>query len=95
MSWSATRTLIGLPSASSTAAYWLKIAMPGPMMAWDRSTGATGLLMPPRVMSISASGSTALSSRMNSRRLTSSGVSVALAADEDDAGGKSVGTNSD
>ena len=42
MSWRAVRTLIGVPSASSTAAYLEKTAMPGPMMACDRSTGATG-----------------------------------------------------
>ena len=45
-------------------------------MAWLKSTGATGdtappfKSAPPRVMSSSASGSVAFSSRMNSRRLT-------------------------
>ena len=68
MSCSAVRTRIGVPSASSTAAYLEKMAMPGPMMACDKSTGATGELTPPRVISSSASGSTALSSRRNSRR---------------------------
>src|SRR5262249_5743531 len=52
------------------AAYLEKIAMPGPMMACDRSTGATGELTPPLVISSSASGNTALSSRRNSRRET-------------------------
>ena len=70
MSCSAVFTRIGVPSASSTAAYWLKMAMPGPMIACDRSTGATGEFTPPRVISSRASGSTALSSRMNSRLLT-------------------------
>ena len=70
MSCKAVRTRMGVPSASSTAAYWLKIAMPGPMMAWLKSTGATGELTPPRVISSSASGSVAFNSRKNSRRPT-------------------------
>ena len=70
MSWRAVRTLMGEPSASSTAAYLEKTAMPGPMMACERSTGATGERSSPEplVISSSASGSTPFNSRMNSRR---------------------------
>src|SRR5690606_1179944 len=66
----ALRTVIDEPSASSTALYLLNTSMPGPIMAWDKSTGATGELMPPRVMSSRASGRVALSSRIKSRRET-------------------------
>ena len=92
MSWRAVRTLIGVPSASSTAAYLEKMAMPGPMMACDRSTGATGECsrLALSVISSSASGSTSLSSRRNSRREMVPRVCGAWAADEDDAGGEGV-----
>ena len=70
MSCRAVRTVIGVPSASSTASYRLKIAMPGPMIACDRSTGATGECSPSlsRVMASRASGSASLSWRTNCRR---------------------------
>ena len=64
------RMLMDEPSASSTAAYLEKTAMPGPMIACERSTGATGERSSPEplVISSSASGSTPFNSRMNSRR---------------------------
>jgi hypothetical protein len=64
------RTLIGVPSASSTTAYFEKTAMPGPMIAWERSTGATGERSSPvpRVISSRASGRTLFSSLRKARR---------------------------
>lgn len=69
ISCTAVYTRIGVPSASSTSVYWLKIAKPGPRMACDKSTGATGEFTPPRVISSRATIRAELSSRMNSRRL--------------------------
>jgi hypothetical protein len=92
MSCSAVRTLIGLPSASSTAAYLLKMAMPGPMMAWDRSTGATGRIRARR----RGHGV----QRLGQHRVQfadevaagNGGASAGrVAADQDDAGGQGVG----
>ena len=92
MSCRAVWTVIGVPSASSTAAYLVKTAMPGPMIACDRSTGATGERSSPvpLVISSRASGSTAFSSRRNSRREIVAASVDAWAADEDDAGGEGI-----
>ena len=73
MSCNAVFTDIGVPSASSTAEYFENTAMPGPMIACERSTGATGeRSLPwsskPRVISSSAAGKAMLSSRRNARR---------------------------
>jgi hypothetical protein len=54
---------------------------PGADDGLDKSTGATGELTPPRVISSSAKGSAAFSSRMNSRRLTVAASDARVAAD--------------
>src|SRR5262245_54464674 len=61
---------MAVPSASSTAEYFEKTAMPGPMIACDRSTGVTGDRSSPEPLVISsrASGNTLFSSRMKARR---------------------------
>ena len=63
--------------------------MPGPMAACARSTGA----MLPRWRWASATGSSALSAVTNSRRVAVGASARTRPADEDDAGGESVGAD--
>jgi hypothetical protein len=46
---------MGDPSASRTAAYFENTAMPGPIIACDKSTGATGERSSPEPLVISSS----------------------------------------
>ncbi|WP_419620065.1 hypothetical protein [Thiolapillus sp.] len=67
------------PSWFSTASYWEKIAMPGPMAAWARSTGAMGEApSEPPIIASSASGISRRNWRWNSLRAIDSDSSGRL-----------------
>ncbi len=92
MSWRAVRTLMGEPSASSTAAYLEKTAMPGPMMACERSTGATGesLVAGPFGHLVERLGQHGVQLADELAAGNGGCVSGALAADENDAGSEGI-----
>ena len=71
---SASRTEICLPSVSTTLEYRVKIAIPGPMAACAKSTGATL----PRWRRARAAGSSALSAFRNSRRVAADALSARI-----------------